>query len=96
MLSAYRMHGENDRAFMYLAEECRARLEQERAAVKRADNLERWMREARCALRRLGLNPDLTESCDSWFEKRFDEGMEPSAAANQAGREKLADFLHRY
>jgi len=37
MLAAYRKHGENDQAFMSLAEECRARLKEEQAATNQAE-----------------------------------------------------------
>lgn len=89
MLSSYRLQGENDPAFMTLAEECRARLEEEAAAAKRADEFEIWLRQVRSELGTVGLSRDLADDRYDWFEGRFDAGLTPGDAAKEAARTNL-------
>ncbi|AMR77984.1 DUF7673 family protein [Cupriavidus nantongensis] len=89
MLSSYRQNGENDATFMALAEECRARLEEEAAAAQRADEFEAWLRQVRSELRTVGLSRDLADDRYDWFEGKFNAGLTPGDAAREAARANL-------
>lgn len=81
MMAHFRKHGENDPAFMSLADAIRERMDEERTAAEREERLEEWCRRARIALRDRGLRPDLVEDQYSWFERQFDSGKTPQEAA---------------
>lgn len=89
MMRAYHLNGENDQAFMALAEECVARHREEQAAAKREDDLESWRKETSQALRTVGLRPDLVDDRYNWFEKQFDAGLNPDDTAQKAKVENI-------
>lgn len=89
MIQSYREHGERDPAFMALADECRARIDEECAAAERVERLDDWNSNAQSAVRRAGGRSGYVEDHYSWFEKQFDAGLEPDAAAALALRSDL-------
>lgn len=90
MIASYRRHGENDPAFMSLADECRKRLEEEQAAAERSERLDEWCRDAQREIRRLGGKAGIVDDRYNWFVDRFDAGDEPEAAARLAVEIKLS------
>jgi hypothetical protein len=89
MLAAYRQRGESDPAFMALADECRARLQEEQAAAERQERFDSWLGDVRVVLRSVGLRAGLADDRYEWFESHFDKGMQAHEAAQLAAREKL-------
>lgn len=81
MVDHYHSQGENDPAFMRLADECVARAEKEAAARQRAERLKVWTLDTRWALKQLDLDVGVVEDHSSWFKQRFDAGESPELAA---------------
>lgn len=90
MLLSYRQHGERDKAFMALADECRKRLDEEAAAQERSEELNDWMKATGRALRAVGMRADLVDDRYTWFERQFDMRLEPEEAARKAKAENIA------
>lgn len=84
MLGSYRQLGERDPAFMALANECRARLEQELAAAERGERFEEWCKDAQYAVKVAGGRSYFVDDHYNWFEKQFNQGTDPEGAANLA------------
>lgn len=81
MVEYYAQHGENDAAFMSLAQECIEMRKAEAQAEVREERLTAWMRELKLALMNLGQAPGEADDHYSWFEGQFDLGISPDAAA---------------
>lgn len=83
MLRHYWQFGENDDAFMSLAQEVLARHEEEQRAAARAEAFDRWSTEVRSALKRAGRKDaeDLIERFDGRLEEQFDAGTAATEAA---------------
>lgn len=78
MLRQYRAHGENDCAFMALAEDIRVRMENEHAADEREQLFSDWRQELRyqlleCQMRPGDISNVMDEFCDL-LETEFDAG----------------------
>lgn len=84
MIQSYRQNGERDSAFMTLALECQERIETEAAASERAARLERWCKDAQYTVRQTGGRAYYVDDHYAWFERQFDAGVEPEAAASLA------------
>lgn len=89
MMLSYRRNGERDKAFMTLADECKARLTEEAASKKRSDDLDNWLLDTGRALRAVGMRADLVDDRYNWFVREFDAGVEPEVAARKAKAEGL-------
>ena len=83
MLESYRDNGEDDPAFMALADEARAMVEREAAANDRYEALEDWLKDVKRSLREIGQKSHEAENYYEWFAKRFDDGKAPSDAAKE-------------
>lgn len=81
MLAHYRLHGENDVAFLTLVKDCLQHLDEKRQAEEHEERFEVWRREARGELRKLGLAPGEVDDRYSWFESQFNAGQTAAAAA---------------
>lgn len=81
MVTHYRKVGENDPAFMQLADEVRGRLAEEQSAAEREEKFEEWLRDAKHGLRAAGKPSTLAEDRYEWFSGRFDAGDSPETAA---------------
>jgi hypothetical protein len=84
MIQSYHQYGESDQAFMNLAAECQKRVEAEKAAYERAARLDAWCNDTRLALRHAGARSYYVDDHYEWFERQFDAGVEPAAAAKLA------------
>lgn len=83
MIKSYHENGENDPAFMALANEVRAMLEREVAAEERREALEDWLNDVKHELREIGQKSHEAEDRYEWFAQRFDDGKSPSDAARE-------------
>lgn len=86
MILQYRNTGENDCAFMDLAEAVRSRVAEERRAAERAERFEEWCREVASILRLNGSIPgrrasDVVDDHYDWLDSRFDKLSADDAAA---------------
>lgn len=81
MVGHYRLHGENDPAFVQLVKEVETRRQEEREAYERSVRFEAWCADVETELRRLKKPVDLVSDRYSWLEKRFDAGDNPANAA---------------
>lgn len=81
MVTHYRKVGENDPAFMRLAEEVLDRLAEEQSAAAREDKFDEWLRAVRHELRGAGKPPTLADDRYEWFSGRFDAEDSPEIAA---------------
>lgn len=81
MVEHYRAFGENDQAFMALAEEIQLRMADEKAAENRAAAMEDWQRQmlGHSTIGRQAARYAIDDFY-SWLEGQFDAGMEPSDA----------------
>jgi hypothetical protein len=85
MLRQYREIGENDRAFMALAEDIRTRMEEERAAEERDLAYSGWLRDLRSFLTRQGRmgSEEIAQAVEDhfgWLEAEFDAGRSAESA----------------
>lgn len=80
MIASYHANGENDAAFMALADEVRARKDQEIAAEKRQAELDDWCDDVKYELRQIGRKSSELDDRYEWFAKLFDEGKTPIEA----------------
>jgi len=84
MIASYAVDGEGDPAFMALADECRARLQEEEAAAERSEQLDVWMREVARYIRGLGGRRGWVDDHYTWLERLFDGDTSPEQAAQLA------------
>ena len=81
MVKGYHDRGESDPAFMLLADECRARKDQEIVAEKRQAELDDWCDDVKYELSQIGRKSYELDDRYEWFSKLFDAGKTPSEAA---------------
>lgn len=81
MIQSYRKHGEGDPAFMALAKECIARVEEEQAAAERSKRWEDWCEDAQFEVKKAGGRAWYVDDHYNWFERQFNSGMAAEAAA---------------
>lgn len=84
MIESYRRYGENDPAFLSLAEECVRRKKKEAASAAKQELLDKWRREVRKCIADQGARDDMVDDCYYWFSSRFEEGLDPMQAARAA------------
>ncbi|MBZ5763814.1 hypothetical protein LAV84_29955 [Rhizobium sp. VS19-DR104.2] len=89
MIQSYRQLGERDPAFMSLALECQQRLEAEHAEARRVARFESWCKEVQFDLKVAGMRSHFVDDHYTWFERQFNAGMEPGAAARLALQSNL-------
>lgn len=80
MTAHYHRHGENDPAFMALANEVWKRQAEEKAAKDREEKLEKWCSTVKSELRIHGRKSGDLDDHYSWFEGQFNSGMAAAGA----------------
>ena len=84
LLAWYRQHGENDPDFMETGRDCEAMALEAKKQAEQQKVYDEWERLVNRALGARGKGSDLTFDNYEWFFARFEKGLTPNEAAEQA------------
>lgn len=81
MVAHFRQHGESDSAFMALAKDILARMDEEQAAADRAAALDTWLDDVKDHTRLTrSATANAIDDHYSWLERQFDDGVSSEQA----------------
>lgn len=84
LLAWYRQYGENDPDFMEAGRDCEAMALEAKRQSDKQKAYEGWEQRVILVLRRNGKSGDLALDNYEWFFSRFEQGITPDLAAEQA------------
>ncbi|HHX4472902.1 TPA: hypothetical protein ACVBCY_003887 [Aeromonas hydrophila] len=84
LLAWYRQYGENDPDFMATGRDCEAIALDEKKQAEKQKAYDGWEQRVILVLRRNGKSADLTLDNYEWFFSRFEQGITPELAVEQA------------
>ena len=84
LIAWYRQYGENDPDFMDTGRDCEAMALEAKRQAEQQKAYEGWEQRVILALRRNGKSADLALDHYEWFFARFEQGLTPDQAAEEA------------